>query len=375
MNILIAVTNLKRINGGVCTHIVDLCKGLTEDNIVLVADGNDYQDSVDKLSNVTYYDVPFSMMMNSVIDFVKVYRELVKLCKLHHIDIIHLHGQRIIPVAWFIRVMYHIPFLWTNHIDAIPQPKLLSLLLNTMKCPVISVSADLKKQLVRDLGAADSRIRVIYNGIDLMQYDSLTEKEIDQLKAEYSISEEDYVISEVARLTYGKGQDLLVRAVELLKRKYPEIKIKIIYAGTGDLTWFGQSVLSFANDNSIDVKYLGFQSPRNVFGVSDLAALPSYFEGFPLMCIEALAMECPVVRADTPGATDMKDVVLIHPKGDYVALSEKIEYAIFHKEEMRKMAMEGRRMCETVFNTTNMCNETRLFYIDVLKEHGRYEDD
>lgn len=69
MNILIAVTTMTHINGGVCTHILDLCKGLSNEKIVLVADGTDYIQKTEELSNVTFIEPLFFKSMNSVKEF------------------------------------------------------------------------------------------------------------------------------------------------------------------------------------------------------------------------------------------------------------------------------------------------------------------
>ena len=51
MSILIAAKQLRRTNGGVCTHILDLCKGYTQGGhkIVLIADGTDYQSQINSI--------------------------------------------------------------------------------------------------------------------------------------------------------------------------------------------------------------------------------------------------------------------------------------------------------------------------------------
>lgn len=366
MNILYAVTRLTRPNGGVCTHILDLCKGFPDANIILVADGNDYKHRTHAMSNVTYVDLPFTSALDSINSFCSCFREFQSICKANKVDIIHLHGQRLIPFAWMIKCTTGIPYVWTNHIDAIPQQKVLSMMARLFRFPIISVSSDLKKQLIDELEISDSQIVVVPNGIDLESYQPLTEEERKICREKFHVGEGEMVITELARLTYGKGQDLLVRAVHALIRNHPEASIKLLFAGTGYQDWFEHEVMRYADNNGINCEYLGFQSPREVFGVSDLAVLPSIYEGFALVCTEALAMECPVVRSDSPGHTDMADITLVHRKRDLEDLTEKLEYAITHPEEMKEMARAGRRKCETTFNTEEMCRQTMKVYQDII---------
>lgn len=367
MNILYAAKTLTRENGGVCTHILDMCKHFTDANIVIIADSSDFQHITDSLPNVTYIELPFASITNSVSTFIQCYRKLRDICVEHKIDIIHLHGQRYIPFAWMIKCVLGIPFLWTNHIDAIPRPKVLAAMARILHFPIISVSTDLKKQLVEELRISERQIVTIPNGVDLGEYQPLTNEEILRIRQKYDIQPEELVITELARLFYAKGQDLLVRAVHNILRKHPKLPVKLLFAGSGDMEWFQRCALTYAEQNNIPYRYVGFQSPREIFGVSDLAVLPSIYEGFALVCTEALAMECPVVRSDSPGHSDMSDVTLVHRKKDLDDLTEKLEYAITHPDEMKAMAKAGRKKCETVFNTEEMCRQTMVVYQKIIE--------
>lgn len=364
MNIMLAVTNLKHENGGVCTHVFDLCREYAKrgSHVVLLADGTDYLEKIQRIPNLTYVELPFSKIQTSPGSFAAVFSAMRKLCVEHRIQIVHLHGQCIIPVAWLIRLTKGIPFLWTNHVNEIPKRKLLAAMQKIMRFPVISVSMDLRMQLISELKIRKKDIFVVNNGVDLKDYAPLTAEEQRMIREKFAVEEDCYTICELARLNYGKGQDLLIKAVNELKRNDPDRKLQVLFAGVGDRTWFAQEVERFAQEHNIKYSYLGFQSPREVFGISDLAALPSLFEGFPLACVEALSMECPVVRADTPGYSDMSDVVLVHKKGNLSDLVEKLEYAITHREEMKRMAQQGKQKCKDVFGVEMMAEKTLNIY-------------
>lgn len=128
MNICIAVKTLKYGNGGVCTHIIDLSRYYISQGhkVLLLADGTDYKEIIDSMNKLIYEELPFSSMGKNTIRLLSVYRKMVSIVKKEKIDIIHLHGQCIIPIAWLCRTVTGIPFLWTNHIDEMPQPRLLS---------------------------------------------------------------------------------------------------------------------------------------------------------------------------------------------------------------------------------------------------------
>lgn len=367
MNIMIAATDLRHTNGGVCTHILDLCKVLTKtEKVILVADGTDYKEEINCIPGLVYIELPFCQMGQDVNSIIKCYRNLKHVCKEHDVQIIHLHGQRLIPAAWIVRLTMGIPFLWTNHIDAIPNPNVMAKMCRVMRFPIISVSTELKNQLVNELGVNADKITVINNGVDVATLQPLTNQERAEIRTRFDIEPETYVISEVARIKAVKGQHLLVRAVHRINKKNLGIKIQVLLAGSGEMDWFKKEVMDYANEHGIDCKYLGFCKPRDVYGVSDLAVLPSIYEGFQLSCIEALAMGCPALRSNTPGCADMKGSVLVCEKGSLESLTKQLEYAVTHREEMREMATRGNEMVTRRFTKEVMALHTREVYQQIL---------
>lgn len=366
MNILIAATHMRRSNGGVCTHIIDLCKEFAPvHNVVLIADGSDYDDVLANIPNLTYIQLPLNLITKSLSVSIGCFRRILRIVKQYNINIVHLHSQRLVPFAWILYMFTKVPFLWTNHIDAIPNEKVFVWMCRLFRFPIISVSSDLKKML-------EGRIRhgnicVVHNGIDVARFEPLSAEECDRIKAEYNIDDKSFVIAEVARITHVKGQHMLVRAIRTVLSKHPDWTIKVLIAGSGNTDWLQEQVLDYADSNKIDCTYLGFCDPREIYGISDLAVLPSIYEGFSLSSIEALAMGCPVIRSKTPGYADMEEIVLGHETGDVNDLADKIEYAFLHTDEMRRMAQQGRNSANGIFTKESMARNTMAVYERILR--------
>ena len=369
MNILIAVTQLRHAYGGVCTHIIDLCKAFcAEHHVVLVADGSDYDAQIRAIPNLTYIELPFDSLMTSKKAIFTCAKQLIKICKEHHIQIIHLHGQRLIPSAWLVRLATGIPFLWTNHINAIPQQEILAKMWKLMRFPIISVSSDLKEQLSRELHISKKHVYVVNNGVDLATLLPLSEHEKSTIRCELEVDPDAFVISEVARLNYVKGQHLLVRAVHAVSQRYPDIKFQILLAGNGDMQWFYQHVMDYAKENNLDCKYLGFCSPRIVYGISNLAIQDTKYEGFPLSCIEAMAMCCPVLRSRSPGYLDVQDVVLSCEYEDLQSLIDQLEYAITHRKQIQQLAQKAQSQVASRFTKEITAQNTLAVYRNILRK-------
>lgn len=369
MNILIAATHLRRPNGGVCTHILDLCKEFVKNHkVVLVADGTDYLPQIQQIPGLIYVELPFDAMEANKLTMFKCRRQLAKLCKEHKIDIIHLHGQRLIPVAWMLRMFNRIPFLWTNHIDAIPNHQLMAKMWKIMRFPIISVSRELKLDLINRLNIDERYITVVTNGVDLSALQPLTEDEKAAIREKFGVTPGAYVISEVARLTPVKGQHLILQSVHTLMQKHPQLNLQILLAGTGDNEWFEKNVLNRIPELGVNCRYLGYANPREVYGISDLAVMPTFHEGFLISSLEAFSMHCPVVRSNTPGYTEMLETALIWPLKQPEKLPELIEYAIFNPEKMQQMADRGAEDVARRFTKEITAKNTLAVYKRILGE-------
>ncbi len=370
MNICIAVKQLKHSNGGVCTHVLDLCREFIRKGhkVVLLSDKGDYDAELLKIDALKYVELPFETMGMNVVKMRAIYKAVASICKEEKIDILHLHTQSLIPIAWRIRRKYKIPFLWTNHIDEIPQPKLLAFMHKAMKFPVISVSKELKDDLMQRLRFKDEDLFVVNNGIDFEKFQPLKEEEVRELKNRFNIQDGEFIVAELSRINPIKGQDLLIRAVDELQKKFYEKKFHVLFAGEGRMDWFEENVAKYAQERSIKMSYLGFQSPRAVFGMAHLSVLPSSIEGFALVAIESFAMHCPVVRSDSPGFSSMQEYCKVFPKQDLNGLVAALEECVEHYDEVKSRLIKRSEEIEALFSVRQMGAKTLEIYEYVLRK-------
>lgn len=256
-----------------------------------------------------------------------------------------------------------VPYIWTSHIDEIANPKLFKKILKVLKFPIIAVSSDLKQMLVSEYNVAEKRISVVLNGFNVEKFYPLSANEKNALKQQFSCGDK-YVFSLLARITFGKGHMYLLEAVNKLKEKG---NIKVLIAGKchENEKEYLNSLIEYAKNNNIDMEYVGFRNPREIFGISDISVLPSLYEGFGLTVLESLAMECPVVRSDTPGVSDTKDIAFVFKKKDVDALKNHLEYAINNKDEMREKGKNGKETVLKKFTIQAQVDNT----IDVYKKY------
>lgn len=369
MNILMIVKNMEYENGGVCTQILTLSKEFISrgHKVVLVADGNDFMDETCAIGIQHYDNVKMKKVRLNPCSLIKAYKQIKKIVKKEKINIIHCHSQSALPIACAIKAVLHTPYVWTNHIDDIPQPQVLKLFHHIMKFPIISVSDELKQDMKERFSVDKKYITVIYNGIDLEKYQPLTEDEKAEMRKELSINPKEYNICVLARIAYNKGQDIMVRALRKLENEHKDIKVHLILAGSIEQPdWYEKNVQGYIKKEGIKVSYVGFRSPRDMFGVSDLFVLPSRKEGFPMACVEALAMKCPVVRTSTPGWRAMREYCRVTKIDDVDGLAQAIWKAYHLGDQTRDMTQKGYETVQTRLNSIAMSEETLKVYDRIL---------
>jgi D-inositol-3-phosphate glycosyltransferase len=97
------------------------------------------------------------------------------------------------------------------------------------------------------------------------------------------------------------------------------------------------------------VRFLGAQPQRRLryfYAAADATVMPSYYESFGMVALEAMACGSPVVASRVGGlTTTVKDGVTgyLVPEGDAVALSERLELLLHDPETRARLGREATR--------------------------------
>jgi len=139
------------------------------------------------------------------------------------------------------------------------------------------------------------------------------------------------VIGFAGRFVEEKRPDLLIRALEVVNRTFPEARI--VFAGQHQIPYEAywprhQPLVDQYRDQLV---FLGIvPSPQDMadfYAACDVLALPSDTECFALVQVEAMLCGTPVVMTDTPGGrvpVQLTGMGKIVPRGDWKALGEGI---------------------------------------------------
>jgi len=165
--------------------------------------------------------------------------------------------------------------------------KLVERMVSRISENAIAVSDLTKKGLVM-LGANDTDIHLVTNGIDL--------KRIAQIKP----SDYNCDIIFIGRFIKEKNLDILIEAVDLIRRKMPDVKCNIIGDGPEKKRLIANVSGSGLESN---IRFFGFREYNDVIAMlksSKVLVLPSTREGFGIVVLEAFSCGIPVVTVSSP---------------------------------------------------------------------------
>ncbi len=160
-----------------------------------------------------------------------------------------------------------------------------------------------------------------------------------------NIIDENKIIC-VGRLDYGKGQDVLIKAMDLVHQKKHEIKLDIVGAGINHSIL--KEMVDELNLNKV-VEFIGQVPHQQIFSLmSDAYAVivPSRFEAFCFVVIEAMSVGVPVIASHVGGIPeiirDKIDGFLVPPENPEI-LASRILDLFDDKELHRTMQLNARQ--------------------------------
>jgi glycosyltransferase involved in cell wall biosynthesis len=238
---------------------------------------------------------------------------------------------------------------------------------NVLADRVIANSEATKRTLLSQAPwLSPERVEVVYNGIQLSNYDAHGDS---RLRHELGLSEIAPIIGFVGQLDERKGIEDLLSAFRSVHRRLPEVHL--VMAGTGPLE---AMIQRFYCENQLGdvVHMLGFRDDvPAVMQAIDVLALPSRWEGFGLVLIEAMAASTPVVATRVSSipeiVVDGKTGFLV-PPGKPELLAERLVQVLSNRELAAEMGRHGRARVVERFTVDRMVNQMEGVFTQTLRQ-------
>ncbi len=157
----------------------------------------------------------------------------------------------------------------------------------------------------------EGRITVIPNGID--PRDLRPVDDLQTLRQKFAAPDEQLVLL-VGRLVYEKGFQLALDALPGVIERVGNVRFLVAGSGTHEGELKAQAERLGLNDQGVFLGWIGDDALHSLYRIADLCVVPSIYEPFGLVALEAMASGCPCIVADTGG---LREVV---PSGERVGL-------------------------------------------------------
>ena len=225
---------------------------------------------------------------------------------------------------------------------------------------VIANSIATKKTILQNNKSLfpEDKIKLIYNGINLDPF--LT----DQVKNKKNISE-GIILGHIGRFSKEKNQRFLIEVANKLKNK--NISFQLMLGGEGrDFEDISKTIEEYQLSKQIKLLKFVKDTPQFMSSI-DIFLLPSLWEGFGYVTIEAMASSKPVIAfnvASNPEIIIDKKTGFLTREGDLDSFVEKIIFFYNNPVKISEMGIEGQKRVIEKFSINNSYNELEKYLIN-----------
>ena len=228
---------------------------------------------------------------------------------------------------------------------------------------ITCVSKHERDMLVSEIGISEENIKIIYNGIDWSDWQVLPDKSLFRKK--YPDISDKFVLF-AGRLATNKGLSDLISAMNLVNQKSVDLVI------TGADMGLGKLLEIEALEKGVRMHRLGHiddETYRSVLAAAEMLVLPSEYEAFGIVLLEAAAAETAVIGTNVGGIPEAMSPGkngLIVEYNDVDNLSKSIASLLEDSKMSEEMGIAGRLWAKN-FSWDTILNELDTEYHSIIR--------
>jgi glycosyltransferase involved in cell wall biosynthesis len=212
---------------------------------------------------------------------------------------------------------------------------------------------------------------MIPNGVNTDVYAETQSKDLTQFRRRFALPSEKIVLF-VGRLVYEKGVHVLVNAIPKVLEK---VNAKTVIVGNG---YMKEQISSIIKGLGIDQKvmFTGFIDDgtlRKLQTCADVSVVPSLFEPFGIVALEAMAAKSPVVVSDTGGLAEIVDhdvdgIKVYTNSPDSLAWG--ITRVLTDERNANRLRSNAYKKIQEKYNWDRIAKQTKDVYRTVLNDYS-----
>ncbi|MGY1773982.1 glycosyltransferase [Blastococcus sp. SYSU D00813] len=294
-------------------------------------------------------------------------------------DVVHTHtsvaGAMGRVAAWSAGtpVRVHMLHAYAGH-DGVPQPRRSLFRLVERALGLVTTHYVAGSRFIRDVGVRNRLFRP--EDVTVIPYSSrmtagdATPADRARLRAELGLPPDAPLVALVGRIEDQKGADLLVRAVPAVAAAVPAVSVVVV----GDGTRRAEVEALAAELGVADrMRFTGWRHDlADVMRAVDVLALPSRWEAFGIVNLEAMAAARPVVGFAVEGIPEVVvsgETGLLSPAGAVDDLARDLVRVLTDRELAARLGAAGRRRFVEHFTPEAMVRAHVALYDELLSRH------
>ena len=238
-----------------------------------------------------------------------------ELCERLDFDVVHSHDWLVAGAAEPLARSIGVPWLVTVHatefgrhqgwVDKYPQSHIHSVERRMVRRAdhVITCSNYMRGHVGSTFRVARRRISVIPNGIDPRDLEH-ADTDLAALRARYAEPDQRLVLL-VGRLVYEKGFHIALDALAQVIRRFGDVRFVVAGTGTAEAELKRQARRLRLMKHGSFLGWVGDDKLHSLYRVADLCIVPSIYEPFGLVALEAMASGTLCIVADTGGLREV----------------------------------------------------------------------
>ncbi|MCD1259391.1 DUF1957 domain-containing protein [Paenibacillus athensensis] len=270
------------------------------------------------------------------------------------IDLLHAHDWMVMHTAREIKLSYGIPLVATIHATewGRNQGKLYNELqrkihhlewrLTYEADRVFVCSQYMKDQVQHIFSLPHDKVLVYPNGIHVPQAPAAAGPRPEFLR------DNDRVIFYIGRLVFEKGVQVLIEAMPRILAEVPDARLVI--AGSGPMEHELRERAAHLGDRVWFTGFVDDAYRARLYAAAEVCVIPSLYEPFGIVALEAMAWRKPLVLSDTGGLAE----IIRHGVDGYKALPGHVDSLAWHVSEMLLNREACAAMAETAYQTLLM---------------------
>jgi glycosyltransferase involved in cell wall biosynthesis len=377
-----------RIIGGISPHVYFLSQSLVKQGVKVHVVTCDFPDAptyevvdgievhrIDSYRNPSPDFPSWVYLMN-----LNMQKEAARLVRENgNIDLFHAHDWLVANAGIGLKHVFRKPLLVTMHSTEIGRREKLhsttermihetEAWLNFEAWRVVCCSYYMVDHVSSIFGLPNDKLDMIPNGVDTNTYDSI-EDNLSDFRAKFALPEEKIILY-VGRLVYEKGIHVLINAVPKVLSK---ANAKFIIVGSG---YMKEQLLTIVRGMGLEHKVLfqGFMDEKSLLRLqkcADVSVVPSLFEPFGIVALEAMAAKSPVVVSDTGGMSEIveHDItgVKVYPDNPD-SLAWGINRILLDEGYQRRIKENAYRVVQDKYGWNKIAQQTKSTYERILSE-------